>query len=106
MTLSDYQTAAMQTAIYPKPHSLPLYPARGLCGEAGEVAEKIKKMLRDGCGPDANRDIASELGDVLWYVSALASDLGWSLSSIAEMNLEKLASRKQRDVIRGDGDNR
>lgn len=106
MTLNEYQQRAMQTAIYPKPHSLPLYPALGLCGEAGEVAEKVKKMLRDGCTAEKNQQLAAELGDVLWYLAALASDLGWSLESIGRANLEKLASRKQRDVIRGDGDSR
>lgn len=106
MTLDEYQQRAMQTAIYPHPHVLPIYPALGLCGEAGEVAEKLKKMLRDGVTPEKSHALANELGDVLWYLAALASDLGFDLSDIAVMNLEKLESRKQRDVIQGDGDER
>jgi NTP pyrophosphatase (non-canonical NTP hydrolase) len=76
-----------------------------LAGEAGEVTEKVKKMLRDGTVPD-KKEIAKELGDVLWYISALAGDFGISLEEIAQMNYEKLKSRQERNVISGSGDNR
>ena len=78
--------------------------ALGLCGETGEVAEKVKKQVRDGV---FNRhEVAKELGDVLWYLSNLANDIGYNLDEIADMNIEKLTSRKNRDKIKGSGDNR
>jgi len=101
--LNEYQTFARDTAIYK--HWL--YPYLELCGEAGEVAEKVKKILRDKDGKINTNDrekIAYELGDVLWALSNAAYDIGYSLQEIAEMNLEKLADRKRRNVIRGDGD--
>ena len=113
MNFTEYQNLAYATAIYPKKYEI-IYPALGLCGEAGEVAEKIKKSIRDGL-PDYPRehrerafkeDLTKELGDVLWYISALASDLDISLNEIAENNLLKLASRKKRNMIGGSGDNR
>lgn len=118
MTLEDYQFAAAATAIYPDQNALlekldreaplPIYPALKLAGEAGEIAQKVGKAIRDGVGDYSQfrLDIASELGDVLWYVSAIARDLGLSLEQIGEGNLVKLASRKQRGVISGSGDNR
>ena len=109
MNFTEYQELAKSTAIYPKKYET-IYPALGLCGEAGEVAEKIKKSIRDGLHnwPDEQfkEDLTKELGDVLWYISALASDLDISLNEIAESNLQKLASRKKRNVIGGSGDNR
>jgi len=109
MNFTEYQNLALSTAIYPKKYET-IYPALGLCGEAGEVAEKIKKSIRDGLHnwPDEQfkEDLTKELGDVLWYISALASDLDISLNEIAESNLQKLASRKKRNVIGGSGDNR
>lgn len=106
MTFNDYQLAARGTAIYPTPIT---YPALGLCGESGEVAEKVKKYLRDDGGKmtDERREaIAKELGDVLWYVSNLASDLDLTLENIAAANLSKLASRKERGQLQGSGDSR
>ena len=85
------------------------YPALGLCGESGEVAEKIKKIIRDKDGVYTQEDkdeILKELGDVLFYVTALAEDLGFTLEDVAMRNVEKLMSRKERNVIHGDGDNR
>ena len=109
MNFTEYQNVALSTAIYPKKYET-IYPALGLCGESGEVAEKIKKSIRDGLHnwPDEQfkEELTKELGDVLWYISALASDLDISLNEIAESNLQKLASRKKRNKIGGSGDNR
>ena len=99
-------------AFYPqsKEWDLPLYPALGLVGEAGEVAEKIKKLMRDGDAKfltdEQKAEIAKELGDVLWYVANLADDIDYDLQQIAEINLNKLRSRKDRDDLKGSGDNR
>ncbi len=102
-SLREYQIKAVSFAIYPATHKV-LYPALGLCGETGEVAEKVKKQVRDGV---FNRhEVAKELGDVLWYLSNLANDIGYNLDEIADINIEKLTSRKNRDKIKGSGDNR
>ena len=99
----EYKQKAVSFAIYPATHKV-LYPALGLCGETGEVAEKVKKQVRDGV---FNRhEVAKELGDVLWYLSNLANDIGYNLDEIADINIEKLTSRKNRDKIKGSGDNR
>ena len=100
MTFDEYQVKAKQTAIYDHPV---IYPTLGLCGESGEVAEKVKKHLRDGTSLD---ELKKELGDVLWYISAIASDLKLSLDDIAETNISKLTSRLERGKIQGSGDNR
>lgn len=103
MTFNDYQAAAKKTAIYPEQHRV-IYPALGLAGEAGEVAEKVKKWIRDGnLDPDA---VKKELGDVLWYVAAVASDLGLTLDEVASANVQKLESRAARGTLGGSGDNR
>lgn len=103
MTFNDYQAAAKKTAIYPEQHRV-IYPALGLAGEAGEVAEKVKKWIRDGnLDPDA---VKKELGDVLWYVAAVASDLGLTLDDVASANVQKLESRAARGTLGGSGDNR
>lgn len=109
MDLRTYQSRAALTALYPDVGSNPIYPTLGLCGEAGEVADKVKKVLRDhgGTFSDAIRaDLALELGDVLWYVARLASELNLELEAVAEGNLAKLASRAERNVIAGSGDQR
>jgi len=99
----EYQRKAVSFAIYPATHKV-LYPTLGLCGETGEVAEKVKKQVRDGV---FNRhEVAKELGDVLWYLANLSNDIGYNLDEIADMNIEKLTSRKNRDKIKGSGDNR
>lgn len=107
MDFNDYQNKAKATAIYPAAHSgtkeARAYLALGLNGEAGEVAEKIKKEIRDGY---PLYGFAAELGDCLWYLSQLASESGISLSYIAEKNLDKLADRANRGVLGGSGDNR
>ena len=107
MTLNEYQNFQKGVAIYPK-QNLPIYPALKLCGEAGEVSEKIGKALRDGVvEPDIwKKELAKELGDVLWYISAIADDLGFTLQEVAELNRIKLISRKERGVLGGSGDNR
>ena len=108
MEFSEYQEEALKTAIYPKEIGV-LYCALGLCGEAGEVAEKIKKIYRDKQGKlsieDFN-DLKKELGDVLWYINAIAGEMDCSLEGIAIENLNKLKSRAEIDVIQGSGDNR
>ena len=108
LTINEYQNKAVETAIYGVGNAV-IYPTLGLAGEAGEVADKVKKVLRDNDGEfteEKKREIAFELGDVLWYLAALARDLGYSLEEIAQANLDKLASRKARNVISGSGDNR
>ena len=102
MTFDEYQKFARSTAIYPEEYKV-IYPALGLCGEAGEVAEKVKKNIRDGKSLDG---VGLELGDVLWYISALADDLGVTLEEVAQANVDKLTSRKKRNMIGGSGDNR
>ena len=104
--LNNYQRQAKETAIYPENYKI-VYPALGLAGEAGEVADKVKKIIRDGRN-DAEyyNQIAKELGDVLWYCAVLADDLGYSLQQIAEMNVYKLQARKVMGTIGGDGDDR
>ena len=103
-----YQRMATQTAIYPDEHRI-LYPALGLAGEAGEVANKVKKLIRDGPEgrpEDWREQIASEIGDVLWYCASLATDLNLTLGMIASQNEKKLAMRKKAGTIGGSGDTR
>lgn len=104
MLFDDYQKVAKTTAIYPENYKI-VYPALGLAGEAGEVCEKIKKSIRDGKPLDVQQ-LTLELGDVLWYISAIASDAGILLDTVAQNNLLKLKSRQERSVISGSGDNR
>ena len=107
-SLNKYQAEAMVTAVFKEELKI-VYPALGLNGEAGEVAEKVKKVLRgdsEGFTEDKCREIAKELGDCLWYVSVLANSIGYTLQEIAEMNINKLRSRQQRGRIGGSGDNR
>lgn len=104
-----YQYKSQETAVYPDKGDNLYYPALGLAGEAGEVCEKIKKIMRDKMGVITREDaleLSKELGDVLWYISALASELDVSLSIIAEKNIEKLSSRQERGKLLGSGDNR
>ena len=109
MELNEYQKLALKTAIYPRKLSV-IYPALGLNGEAGEVAEKVKKIIRDKDGNFDNlntiHDIAKELGDVLWYLSAIANDLGLSLNDVAKINIKKLQNRQDKNALHGSGDNR
>lgn len=108
MTLNEYQEAALRTAIYSQERAI-VYPTLGLTGEAGEVADKVKKTIRDNAAvfsSERREDIAKELGDVMWYVATLARDLGYTLEQVAQMNIKKLASRAARNQIHGSGDDR
>jgi NTP pyrophosphatase (non-canonical NTP hydrolase) len=106
--ISEYQRLARRTAQYPREAWL-AYPALGLAGEAGEVAEHAKKTIRDDGGvlsDERRAAMSKELGDVLWYVAQLASELELDLDEIAQGNLEKLLSRQRRGVLSGSGDER
>lgn len=108
MELNKYQQEALVTAVYTEDKKV-IYPTLGLCGESGEVAEKVKKVIRDNNGElteEKRLEIAKEIGDVLWYVATLSHDLGYELEDIALMNINKLRSRQKRDKINGSGDNR
>lgn len=114
-TFFEYEEMVMQRSFYP---GALIYPALGLAGEAGEVVEKVKKLLRDDQLPadcddaittltvEQRKSIAMEIGDVLFYVTAIATDLGYDLDEIATMNAEKLRDREERGVLHGSGDNR
>lgn len=109
LTFGTYQQAAKETAVYPGAYNL-TYPTLGLAGEAGEVCEKVKKWIR-GDYEDMEREkfvemLKKEMGDVLWYLSSIASDLGIPLEDVAQANIDKLQSRKDRNLIKGDGDDR
>ena len=109
MDFKEYQNKAKKTAAYPNIGKNIIYPTLGLVGEAGEVANKVKKILRDDNGvitKDKREDIKKELGDVLWYISQMAGELKFSLEDIAKANIEKLSSRFKKDKIHGSGDNR
>lgn len=108
MELNEYQKIAMSTAIYPNDGKIN-YLSLALCGEAGEVADKVKKVLRDkdGCySEEDKREIALELGDCMWYIANLAFAIGFPLNDIAEMNREKIEGRVRRGTLHGSGDKR
>lgn len=109
MTLIEYQVLARSTAIYPNRESLMglVYTVLKLNGEAGEVAEKLGKFLRDGGVPaELYEKLRLELGDVLWYVANAAAECGFTLEEIAQANLDKLVSRASRGKLSGSGDDR
>lgn len=111
MTLNEYQERARETAQYPRTSHLIsiLYTALGVAGEGGEIANTVKKILRDDNGvltPEKRLQIVSEVGDVLWYCAMLSEELGFSLSVVAGKNLDKLRSRKERGKITGSGGER
>lgn len=120
LTFNEYQEGAKETAQYPSlwfPGECLeeggsvgfIYPIIGLAGEVGELSEKCKKILRDKEGVVTSSDkeaITKEIGDVLWYVAALCSEFDLSMEEVAEINLEKLRSRKERGKIQGSGDDR
>ena len=106
--LDMYQKVAKSTAIYPREQAI-IYPTLGLTGEAGEVANKVKKIIRDGSNKDNDNlvsEIKAEIGDCLWYIAVLADDFNIKLSDIASANIEKLANRKKKGTIHGSGDTR
>ncbi len=106
ITFKEYQQKASLTAIYE--HKL-IYPGLKIAGEAGEVAEKIGKSLRDNIpwdSPEFKKSIALELGDVLWYIAAICRDLEISMDAVAQMNIDKLSDRQKRGVLTGNGDTR
>jgi NTP pyrophosphatase (non-canonical NTP hydrolase) len=109
MNFKDYQTKSRKTAGYPPIGHPVIYPTLGLVNEAGEVAGKIKKVFRDKGGEineETREALKAELGDVLWYITQVATELDLSLDEIAEYNIAKLYDRLERDKIGGDGDNR
>lgn len=108
-TFDVYQKLAWETAIYPSKGDNIYYPTLGLAGEAGEVAEKVKKIMRDKKGEVTEKEreeLKKEIGDVLWYVGALCSELNINMGDVASQNIDKLSSRKERGKLQGDGDNR
>jgi NTP pyrophosphatase (non-canonical NTP hydrolase) len=115
MTFDEYSVQVGVTAIYKFAGNNIFYPTLGLSGEAGEVAEKVKKLMRDkgivpnsaiAISPEDAASIAKELGDVLWYVAAVSREIGYTLNDVAQMNIEKLLSRQARGTLQGSGDNR
>ena len=109
MNFKEYQEKSAETALYPNRGQNFIYPTLGLVGEAGEVAEKVKKILRDNDGKLEEtrvQEIKKELGDVLWYVAALCRELGLDMGEVARLNIEKLQSRKKRNKLGGSGDDR
>ncbi|MFO0781750.1 MAG: nucleoside triphosphate pyrophosphohydrolase family protein [Candidatus Saccharimonadales bacterium] len=110
MTFEEYQKKALSTVLSTGDEFKDLlHWVLGITGEAGEVAEKVKKIIRDKNSvvtEDDKKELAKELGDVLWYIAVFANDLGVSMDEIAQTNLDKLASRKERGVLGGSGDNR
>lgn len=106
MWLNEYQKKALSTAVFPKEYAM-YYLTLKLNGEAGEVAEKVGKWMRDNPADMPPRsDIAKELGDVLWYIATLADHLGYTLDEIATININKLAGRQAAGTLKGSGDDR
>jgi NTP pyrophosphatase (non-canonical NTP hydrolase) len=109
MDFNEYQTKSRKTAGYPAIGHAVIYPTLGLVNEAGEVAGKIKKVFRDKGGKiseETRAALKAELGDVLWYLTQVATELNLSLEEIAEHNIAKLYDRLERGKIKGEGDNR
>lgn len=108
MTVKEYQEIINKTAVFPKNIGL-TYCTLGLCGESGEVAEKVKKLYRDHNGEiteEFKQAVKKEIGDVLWYITALSSELGFTLEEVMEANYNKLMARRATNTLHGDGDNR
>ncbi len=109
MDFKEYQDLSKKTAVYKDDNDKFYYLLLGLCGESGEVAEKGKKIIRDmgkNLTEEKKKELEKELGDVLWYISQLATELGLNLDDLAKNNLDKLFSRNSRGALHGDGDNR
>lgn len=109
MEFNEYQDFVKSMKVYPERYAV-IYPALGLAGESGEIAEKVKKWLRDEGGQAISEErryaILKELGDPLWYIASLADDLGYTLQDVVDANVAKLSSRKDRGVLQGSGDDR
>jgi NTP pyrophosphatase (non-canonical NTP hydrolase) len=108
MDFNNYQWRTGHTAVYP-PESALEYLSLGLVSEAGEVAGKVKKIIRDNNSemtPELNEALQAELGDVLWYIAQMCTHLKTNMAIVAQKNVEKLAKRKQANTIQGSGDNR
>ena len=109
MNFDEYQERSKKTAIYPNIGNNVVYPTLGLCGEAGEVAEHVSKSMRDDDGyllPARRISIGKELGDCLWEIAQIATELELNLNDIAERNIEKLEDRQERGVLGGSGGER
>lgn len=109
LTFSEYHEQSQRRAIYPNVGDNVFYPVLGICGEAGELAEKLKKCLRDKGGKISDEDrrlMVKELGDVLWYVSAVSRELGIDLEDVAQASLDKVNGRHERGTLHGSGDDR
>ena len=113
MHFEDYQKTSRKTALYPGVNNNFIYPTLGLAGETGEVVEKIKKLMRNDSVTQASEitdekknELEKEMGDVLWYLAQLATELGLDLETIASKNIEKLLSRLERGTLHSEGDNR
>lgn len=109
ISFTEYQTKARKTAIYPNIGNNYVYPTLGVAGEAGEIAEKVKKIQRDKkgvIGEEEKQELMKEMGDVLWYLANLAEELKVDLGEVAELNIQKLSSRQEREKLQGSGDNR
>lgn len=107
-TFEQFQRDTQKTAMYPRHRGI-YYTTLGLAGEAGEVANKVKKIIRDDgdvLTSKRKEDLKQEIGDVLWYVSQLCSELELDMADVALSNISKLANRKEKDKIQGEGDNR
>jgi NTP pyrophosphatase (non-canonical NTP hydrolase) len=104
MQFNEYNEFVKGMKVYPEKHAI-IYPTLGITGEGGEIAEKVKKWLRGDKELD-KVELLKEAGDVLWYLTSLADDLGYTLQDVVDANVAKLSSRKERGVQKGDGDNR
>lgn len=105
----NYQEECKKTAVYPNIGKNYTYPTIGLMGEAGEVANKVKKLIRDDesvITEEKRSDISHEIGDMMWYIAQLSTELNLKLSDVVKENLEKLAKRKEENKLHGSGDNR
>jgi NTP pyrophosphatase (non-canonical NTP hydrolase) len=113
-TFDEYEKAAVSTAGYPLIGENLVYPALGLAGESGEAADKVKKWWRNSgifpslntLTPEQKTELIKEVGDVLWYIAAIANELNIPLEEIATANIAKLSDRRERGVVKSEGDNR
>ena len=113
MKMNEFQKQAIDFALYPENIEV-IYTALGLAGEAGEVCEKIKKIIRSGKDIRTEAkynfvfrgEVAKEIGDCLWYIANICNDFNFNMETIAKMNIDKLEDRRKRGILHGEGDNR